>query len=302
MTMPTRHAPEPLTLAMPGQGRFVAGAHGAEVERVAVGRFPNGELRVEVPRHVSGRHCIAVGSISPPPGHLERFTLLAHALRRAGARRVSALLPYLAYARQDRAERTESLGLAWAGALLRAGGVHDVVAVDVHSDAASELLGLPVRSLSPAALLAAALPPAWREEATFVAPDEGAIDRCLALTLAAGCEGPVVWLRKRRTAAGVEHLGAVGTPGRRALVVDDIIDTGATLVSCCRELRRLGVERLGVLASHGVFTGQAWRALFDLGVERLWITDTVLARTRPSRAEVVAVAPLLAPVLRGAET
>lgn len=300
--MPGRRAPEPLTFAMPGQGRFVARAQGAEVERVAVGRFPDGELRVEVPAHVHGRHCIAVGSISPPPGRVERFTLVVHALRRAGARRVSALLPYLAYARQDRAEPTASLGLAWAGALLRAVGVHDVMAVDVHSDAASEVLGLPVRSLSPAPLLAAALPAAWREEATFVAPDEGAIDRCLALKQAAGSDGPVVWLRKRRTAAGVEHLGTVGTPGRRALVVDDIVDTGGTLVSCCRELRRLGVERLGVLASHGIFTGDAARALFDLGVERLWITDTVLARTRPSRAEVVAVAPLLAPVLRGAAT
>jgi len=286
---------------MRGHARFAGAAVGAEYARSALRRFANGELHAGVATPVDGRHCVAVGAISPPTANLAWLTLLAHTLRRAGARRITAMLPYLAYARQDRALPTESLGLAWVGELLRASGIDDVTCVDVHSDAAERLLGLPLTSLSPARLLAAALPAAWRTQVTFVAPDEGAIDRCAALAAAADADQPIAWMRKRRTPTGVAHLGLVGTPGRRVVIVDDILDTGATLLSGCRELRALGVQEIGVIATHGLFTDERWRALFaaDVGVTRLWITDSVLSRRRPPEAELVPVGPLLAPVLAG---
>ena len=287
----------PLVFALSGQSRFVARTGGVELERIEVRRFRDGELHVEVPARAAGRRCAVVGSIAPPPGNLERVTLVAHALRRAGASRVTALLPYLAYARQDHAAPSQSLGLAWVGGLLRASGVDEVACVDVHSDAAAGVLGLPLISLSPAAILAAALPPAWREDVAFVAPDEGAIHRCTAVARAAGSPGPVAWLRKRRTATAVEHTGIIGAPGQRVIVVDDILDTGGTVVSCCRELRRTGVEQIGVVATHALFTGQDWHAMFDEGVQALWITDTILSPRRPRESHIVPVAPLLMPAL-----
>jgi len=293
---PRRVAIVPVVV-MPGCERFVSGLGRESFTRAAVGRFPNGELFTEVPACVERRRCVVVGSISPPAGNLERLTLVAHTLRRAGAARVAALLPYLAYARQDRAARSQSLGLRWAGELLRASGVDEVLCVDVHSKRAAEVLGLMVTSLSPAELLASALPRPWRSEVTFVAPDEGAVDRCSAVARAAGVDRPLVWARKRRTPTGVEHLGLVGSPGSRAVVVDDILDTGDTLVSCCRQLREVGVAHVGVVATHGLFTGERWRALLAEGVRGIWITDTVLSRRRPTQAHVVAIAPLLAPVL-----
>jgi ribose-phosphate pyrophosphokinase len=287
----------PLIFALPGQARFVARARA--VEHVTVRHYRDGELHVEVPAAAEGRRCLAVGSIAPPADNLAHVTLLAHALRRVGATNVTALLPHLAYARQDHATRSHSLGLAWVGGLLRASGVDDVVCVDVHSRDAADVLGLPLASLEPAGILAAALPVEWRDGITFVAPDRGAIDRCRAVALAAGADGPVIWMRKRRTTSGVEHTGIVGTPGQRAVIVDDILDTGGTLVSCCRELRRLGVEEIGVVVTHALFTGAAWRAMFDEGVRRIWTTDTVQSRQRATNAEIVPVASLLAPVLDG---
>jgi ribose-phosphate pyrophosphokinase len=114
-----------------------------------------------------------------------------------------------------------------------------------------------------------------------------------------GVDRPVVWARKRRTTSGIEHLGLVGTPNRRVVVVDDILDTGDTLVSCCRALRSAGVTDIGLIATHGLFTGDRWRALLAEGVREIWITDTVLSRRRPPHAEVVSVGSLLAPVLEG---
>ena len=296
---PRRATAVPVVLVMRGYDRFVSELGHGSFARAAVGRFPNGELHVEVPERVEGRRCVVVGSISPPAGNLERLTLVAHALRRAGAERVTALLPYLAYARQDRAAPAESLGLAWVGELLRASGVEKVVCVDVHSEQPPDVLGLALSSLSPADLLAGALPEAWRSQITFVAPDEGAVERCSAVARAAGVDRPIVWARKRRTSTGVEHLGLVGSPGRRAVVVDDILDTGGTLVSCCRALRDAGVRQIGVIATHGLFTGERWRSLFSAGVQEVWTTDTVRSRRRPSQARIVPVAPLLAPVLEG---
>jgi ribose-phosphate pyrophosphokinase len=289
----------PVVAVLPGCGRFVSGLPPDSLARIVVKRFPNGELHLEVPDRVRQRPCVIVGSISPPAGNLARVTLVAHALRRAGAERVTAVLPYLAYARQDRAERNQSLGLAWVGELLRASGIGEVVCVDVHSDQATDLLGLPLVSLSPADLFANALPAFSGPGTTFVAPDEGAIDRASAVARAVDGDQPVVWARKRRTAAGVEHLGLVGTPGPRAIVVDDILDTGNTLVSCCAQLREAGVGRIGVVATHGLFTGDRWRALLAGGVQEIWITDAVLSRRRPPQAHVVATAPLLAAVLQG---
>jgi ribose-phosphate pyrophosphokinase len=273
----------PLTFGLPGHSQFVAPADGVEVERVKVGRFRDGELHVEVPAHAEGRCCVGLGSIAPPAGHLERVTLLVRTLRRVGASRVTALLPYLTYARQDHAAPSQSLGLT--GGLLRSSGVDEVACVDVHSDAAAGVLGLPLTSLSPA-ILADGLPAAWREDVTYVAPDEGAIDRCPAVARAAGAAQAVAWLRKRRTPNGVQHTGVVGAPGRRAVVVDDILDTGGTLVSCCRELRRAGVEQIGVVATPALFTGHDWRAMFGAGrpaaVDHRWPPDCVRASSSSS--------------------
>ena len=290
----------PIVVVMPGCERFVY-EHGGSPARARISRFANGELRMRVSRPVEGRRCVVVGSLSPPAGNLERLTLVTHALRRAGASRVTALLPYLAYARQDRAARTESLGLAWVGGLLRASGVNEVVCVDVHSRRAAEVLGLGLASLSPAKLIASALPTAWRSQVSFVAPDRGAVDRTVSVARAVGADPSVVWARKRRTATGVEHLGFVGSPKNRAVIVDDILDTGDTLVSCCRALRGDGVAEIAVIATHGLFTGTRWEALLAEGVREMWVTDTVLARHRPRQAHIVSVAPLLASVLDGAQ-
>jgi len=288
----------PLVFTLPGHGRFVTRGAGLVAERAIFARFANGEWHAAVREPIAGRSCVVIGSISPPPGNIARVTLFGHTLRRAGAGHITALLPYLAYARQDRARPTQSLGLAWVGGLLRASGVDEVVCVDAHSELAGGLLGLPVTSLSPAALLASALPRSWRERVTFVAPDEGAISRCAAMAKAAGAGDAIVWLRKRRTAAGLEHLGIVGEPERRAVIVDDILDTGSTLASCCRHLRAGGVEEIGVIATHALFTSERSSALRQ-AVQRIWITDTVLSRRRPPDVEVVPIAELLAPVLTG---
>jgi ribose-phosphate pyrophosphokinase len=291
----------PLVFALTPYRRLAASTAGIERGEATIRRFPNGELNAHVEPFERGRRCAVLASIAPPETHLAHVTLLAHTLRRAGAAHVTAVIPYLAYARQDRADGGESLGLAWAGGLLEASGVGDVITIDVHSRAAPAVLGLPLTSLPPAEALASALPSEWRgDDVTFVAPDQGAIDRCRALADAVASPRPVAVLTKERSASGIVHTELTGELSRRAVIVDDILDTGATLVSCADWLEARGVEASAVVVTHGLFTGSAWLAMRDRGVRRLWTTDTVPGRPgRAGDAEIVAAGPLLAPLLTG---
>lgn len=240
-------------------------------------RFPNGELYARIEGPVAGRVCGVLGTLAPPDEQMLSLLLLAHTLGREGAQRVIALLPYMGYARQDRAEPGQSLGIAWAGQLLRACGVDRAITLDVHSRRAEQCLAMPVQSLSPAPLFAAALAGWGLHELTVVAPDEGALDRCRAVIREAGIGAPLAYLRKRRDSAGVTHSELVGPVSQRVAIVDDILDTAGTLVSACTRLLQAGVREIVVLVTHGLFTGERWRELPALGVRRIYATDSVPA-------------------------
>jgi ribose-phosphate pyrophosphokinase len=283
-----------IAFALPGFESLLAERAGA-VGRLVVERFANRELALGLETAVEGESCALVGSVAPPDEQLLGLLLAADTLRRHGAARIAAILPYLGYARQDAPEPRRGLGIAWIGGLLGACGIDRVATIDVHSAAATERLGLPLTSLSPAELFASQLTGSALLDAVVVAPDEGAIARCRALAEAAGVERPIAYMRKERTPTGVAHREFVGEVGRRALVVDDILDTGATLVSCCRELQRIGVEQTTVVVTHGLFTGEAWKALPSLGVRSVYVSDSLpgVAARAPDGAHLVNVHSLI---------
>ena len=139
-------------------------------------------------------------------------------------------------------------------------------------------------------------------QATIIAPDQGAIGRCEAIKAAAGVEkGPVPYFEKQRTETGIVHSRFVGEVGTLAVLVDDILDTGATLVSACQRLFCAGVEDIQIMVTHGLFTGDEWQGLGELGVSRIFCTDTVPLPTGIDRSRIVMLSavPLLAEVVMG---
>jgi len=276
---------------------------GLQRGRFAVSRFANQELHAELETDPAGHACVVLGAVAPPDEHMLATLLLCHTLKKEGARTVTALLPYLGYARHDKAEPRKSRATAWLGALLRASGVDEVVAVDVHSSLVHQLFPIPVRSLSPAVLFARDLRMLPFAEPTIVAPDAGARERCEAVRQAASVGRPLASFAKERTPEGVKHSVLHGAVGRGAILVDDILDTGGTLVSACEGLRRAGVEDIVVMVTHGLFTGRAWERLWSLGVSRIYCTDTtpLPAGLGADPVTVLSVAPLLAGCLHPAK-
>lgn len=267
-----------------------------------IGRFNNGELFAELKTPVAGENCAVLGSITPPDVQLCSTLLLAHTLRKEGAREITGILPYLAYSRQDKNKSLQSLAAQWTGAIAQASGFDRIITVDVHSPEDQRLSPVPLISLSPAAVFAAALKEQRLAGAAIVAPDEGAIARCEAIRDAAKLPPePIPYFEKHRTEAGIEHARFVGQVGLQVVLVDDILDTGATLISACQRLLCAGVEDIQIMVTHGLFTGSEWKGLWELGVSRIFCTDTIpLAPAEgPGKIVTLSVVPLLAGALAG---
>ena len=263
---------------------------------VRVARFENDELHLDIPTQVRGEDCFILGSVAPPDEQMLSVLLLAHTLKKEGARGVTAIVPYLAYARHDKDKPGESLATAWLGAVAGASGIDRLITVDVHSERGKKLFPIPVISFSPAEVFAEALNRFGLMQATIVAPDEGAIGRCEAVKKAAGMvPGQIPYFEKRRTATGITHAGPVGNVAHQVVIVDDILDTGGTLVSGCEKLRETGVEEINIMVTHGLFTGDRWKQLWRLGVNRIFCTDSVpIARgVGGGKVELLSVVPLL---------
>lgn len=256
-------------------GNELALSPGMRLGQFSIDRFPNQELHARIQTNVTGEECMILGTIAPPDEQLLSLPLLSHTLHKEGAHSIVALLPYLAYARDDKQKVGQSRATAWVGSLLQASGIDEVITVDIHSITAQRLFPMPVVSLSPADLFAQEMKKLSLLHATIVAPDEGARDRCQAVARAAEMTEDVVVLEKQRTREGVVHVGISGTVGQQAVIVDDILDTGGTLVSCCECLQQRDVRDITIFVTHGLFTGVLWQKLWSLGVTSMYCTDTV---------------------------
>ena len=282
--------------------RFVrslcVGNHDIVAGNSEIARFSNGEMHAVVHEDVTDEECLVIGSVSPPDEQLLALLTLANTLKRNGAKSVEVFLPYMGYARQDKFKTGESGGIALIGSLLRAAGVDRVITIDAHSKLDQKLIGLPFTSLSPAPIFVPAINDLGWNNATVVAPDEGALARAQAVANALKNPRPIAHLAKIHV-NGIVHLNLTGEVSGRAIIADDIIDSGRTLVSACNMLHEKGVQEIAVAVTHGLFTGGAWKRLFGLGVKALFVSDScpeAAAQKHPG-VQIIPLTPLLPAVL-----
>jgi ribose-phosphate pyrophosphokinase len=283
-------------------GEAVAARLGLRPGARVLERFPDGELHVELLDDVRDGDVYLVQPTSPPVGeHLLELLLLADACRRAGAARVTAVVPYLGYARHDRRTRPgEPLGARLTAELVEAAGVARVVAVDLHAPSIESCFGIPLEHASAVDALAAAVRSGWRADAVIVSPDLGAVK--LAERYAALLDAPVAIVHKARlsgTEVRVRRL--VGdVRGRAPVVVDDMISSAGTVAAAVGAVLEAGaLADVTVVASHLLLVGPAAERLAGLPIRRLVGTDSV-ALEGPARMAVerVTLAPLLADAVR----
>ena len=274
---------------------------GAELGEVEVSRFPDGETYVRVLAEVEGKRVVYVNSLQRGPNEALVETLLTlDALKDLGAREVHAVVPYMAYARQDeRFKPGEAVSVATVAKLFRALGLSSIYTVDMHLHRIrdpSALFGASFRNLTGVRELAKHVKrhhPEVLERAVVVGPDEEAEQWARVMAEELGTEYAV--LEKKRLSATEVRIEAHGAnvKGKVAVIVDDIISTGGTIIEAVRALRQLGCEAALVACVHPVLVGNAYAKLLKLQLLDLVGTDTVL-----SPISRVPIAPAIAEALR----
>jgi len=291
-------------IVVPGPSSTDLGLKVARLLRVRVvsaayRRFPDGESYVRLEGDLKGETAVIVQTTSPPQdSHLMQLLIMADAARDLGAERVVAVVPYLAYARQDkRFLRGEAVSVQTVAKLLAAAGVDELVTVNVHNEKALVKFGFPARNVSCMGLLAEHFKKKGFEGAFALAPDEGASKLALEASRVLG--GEYGWLRKERN----RYTGEVTTEkkkldveGKDVIVFDDIISTGGTTANAVKMLKEQGARRVFAACAHPLMIGDAEERILRSGAEGVVGTDSV-----PGRFSVVSVAPLIAKVLAEGE-
>ncbi|MET0857451.1 MAG: ribose-phosphate diphosphokinase [Telluria sp.] len=297
-----------------GFGLRVCCALGVATSPVEQATFEDGERSARPLDDVEGCDVFVVQSLHADPlgsvhDKLCQLLFFIGTLKDAGAARVSAVVPYLAYARQDRQTRPRGpVATRYVAALFEAAGADVVITVDVHNVAAFQnAFRCRTVNVDPARLFAECVAPSVEDAGiTVVAPDAGAIPRAhqfrLALGARLGQQVIAAFVEKHRDGKELSGGLLVGdVEGRHAIIVDDMIGTGATIARAAAACRNRGARSVDAVATHGLFTAGAQHTLAGM-IDRLWVSDTVppfRLEQGPVREmlQVVAVAPLLGEVI-----
>lgn len=282
----------------PALAEAVAERVGGALGQLRLQRFSDGELQVEILQTVRGHDVYLIQPTSPPVAeNLLELMLIVDASRRAGAQRITAVIPYFGYARQDRrVSGREAVGARLVADLLQASGVDRVVAVDLHTPSLEGFFGVPLEHLSAVPLLAEALRPLAGQDGVIVSPDLGAVRLAEQYGRILGL--PVAVVHKTRLSGEeVRAEQVVGDVlGRSPIVVDDMISTGGTVESAVRAVLAAGsTENVMVAATHPLLVGRCAARLSALPIHHLVVSDSVVPRSDPIiPVEVVSLAPLIA--------
>lgn len=269
----------------------------ADLGRAVVSKFKNGETRVKLDENVRGADVFVIQPTSEPVNdYIMELLLMIDSLRRASAARITAVIPYYGYAKQEKkTSGREPISAKLVANLLTTAGANRVLAVDLHSAAIEGFFDIPVDHLRATPLLSRAFRAKVGGDIVVVSPDAGGVGR--AQDFRTRAKGSLAIISKQRPEADkTEMLDIVGdVDGKTAVIVDDMISTGGTLVEAAKLLKSRGAEKIYVCATHGIFAGDALKLIDESDIDELFVTDTIpLPENYPGSVSVVSVAPLLA--------
>ncbi|MBF0415116.1 MAG: ribose-phosphate pyrophosphokinase [Magnetococcales bacterium] len=264
--------------ANPELGRRICEYLSMELANVTIRHFSDGEIFVQIDENVRGRDVFVVQPTSSPANdHLMELLIMVDALRRASSGRITAVIPYFGYARQDRKEagRTPITSKLVAD-LLQAAGVQRVVTMDLHAGQIQGFFNMPVDNLYATPVLLGAVRQKGIKNGVVISPDVGGVVR--ARSYAKRLDLELAIIDKRRPAANVAEVHHIigDVAGKSCIIVDDMVDTAGTLVKAADALKDHGAASVMAVASHGVLSGPAVKRIQESSsLERLIVTDTI---------------------------
>jgi ribose-phosphate pyrophosphokinase len=273
--------------------------------RAMVGRFSDGEIQVEIMENVRGKDVYLVQSTCPPANeHLMELLVMADACKRASAGRITAVIPYLGYARQDRRQRAMRVPITakLVADMIGCAGVNRVLTVDLHADQIQGFFDVPVDNVYASPVL---LGEVWKQKydkMIVVSPDVGGVVRARALARRLDNADLAIIDKRRQRANESQVMNIIGdVRGRSCILVDDLVDTAGTLCQAAQALKDEGAERVIAYITHPVLSGKAVERVENSALDQLVVTDTIPlgeAARKCKRIRVLSVAELLAETMR----
>jgi len=264
--------------ANPALAREIAQTLNVELGKAKVGRFSDGEVDVEIQQNIRARDVFVVQPTCAPTNEfLMELLIMVDAFKRASARRITAVIPYFGYARQDRRPRSTRVPISAkvVANLLETVGVERLLTMDLHADQIQGFFDIPVDNIYASPVLLSDVKSKAYPNLVVVSPDVGGVVRARALAKQLGSDLAII--DKRRAAANVsEVMHVIGDiEGRHCVIMDDMIDTAGTLVKAAEVLKERGAKRVFAYCTHPVFSGPAIERITKSQLDEVVITNTI---------------------------
>lgn len=262
----------------PGLAQEIVANLGMDLGKASVGRFSDGEVTIEIQQNVRARDVFVVQpTCAPTNDAIMELLLMVDALKRASARRITAVIPYFGYARQDRRPRSTRVPISARvmANMLETVGVNRVLTMDLHADQIQGFFDIPVDNIYASPVLLSDLQSKKYDNLVVVSPDVGGVVRARALAKQLGCDLAII--DKRRPKANVsEVMHIIGEiEGRNCVIMDDMIDTAGTLVKAAEVLKERGANHVYAYCTHAVLSGPAITRIESSALDEVVITNTI---------------------------
>ncbi len=279
----------------------IAKKFGEPLGKVNIQRFSDGEIYVEFKESIRGRFVFLIQSTYAPSDNLMELLLMIDAAKRASAYKVIAVIPYYGLARQDRKDRPRvAIGSKLVANMLTAAGADRVITMDLHAPQIQGYFDIPVDHLDSSAIFIPYIENLKLANLTFAAPDVGSANRIREIATYFECE-MVICDKHRKRANEIASMVVIGdVTDRDVVLIDDICDTGGTLVKSAGLMKEKGARSVRALCTHPVLSGNAYKNIENSVLEELVVCDTIPLRGECSKIKVVSTDELFAITIRNA--
>lgn len=279
----------------------IAKKFGEPLGKVNIQRFSDGEIYVEFKESIRGRFVFLIQSTYAPSDNLMELLLMIDAAKRASAYKVIAVIPYYGLARQDRKDRPRvAIGSKLVANMLTAAGADRVITMDLHAPQIQGYFDIPVDHLDSSAIFIPYIENLQLANLTFAAPDVGSANRIREIATYFECE-MVICDKHRKRANEIASMVVIGdVTDRDVVLIDDICDTGGTLVKSAALMMENGAKSVRALCTHPVLSGNAYKNIENSVLAELVVCDTIPLRGECSKIKVVSTDELFAVTIRNA--
>ena len=290
--------------ANPDLAQAIARQLKIELTPAKIGRFSDGEIQVKIIDGVRGADCFIIQSTCAPVNeNIMELLVIADALKRASARRITAVIPYYGYARQDRkAEPRVPITSKLIANLITVAGIDRVLTMDLHARQIQGFFDIPVDHLYARPVLLEYFQNLKLHNPIVVSPDAGGVERARAFAKLLNADLAIVDKRRPRPneAAIMNIIGDVKS--RNAIILDDMIDTAGTLTKVADAIKKAGALKVYAAASHGVLSGEAIEKIKISSLEEVAITDSIVHKKDLPKIKILSIADLLAEAIKRIST